>query len=60
MEKANTEELWTLFQDASIDDLLEIAQKTENKEKEQLFNALFNIKLAKRQQEVINQDEFVM
>lgn len=49
MEKANKEELWTLFQDASIDDLLEIAQKTENKEKEQLFNALFNIKLAKRQ-----------
>ncbi|GMR71265.1 hypothetical protein ACN2A0_10085 [Aerococcus viridans] len=60
MEKANTDELWTLFQETSLEELTDRVNESENPKEIRLFKALFNIKLAERQQEVINQDKFVI
>lgn len=60
MEKANTEELWALFQKTSLEELTDRVNEAENPEEIRLFKALFNIKLAERQHEIIRQDEFVM
>lgn len=60
MEKANTEELWTLFQETSLEELTNCVKTAEKPEEIRFFKDLYNIKLAKRQQEIIKQDEFVM
>lgn len=60
MDKANMEEIWRLFQETSFEELTERVNEAEAQEEIRLFKALFKIKLAKRQQEVIKQDKFVM
>ncbi|HDT8196576.1 hypothetical protein IV441_05510 [Enterococcus hirae] len=60
MDKANMDEIWRLFQETSFEELTERVNEAEAQEEIRLFKALFNIKLAKRQQEVIKQDKFVM
>ncbi|MDW3692926.1 hypothetical protein [Enterococcus faecium] len=60
MDKANMDEIWRLFQETSFEELTERVNEAETQEEIRLFKALFNIKLAKRQQEVIKQDKFVM
>lgn len=54
------DEIWRLFQGTSFEELTERVNEAETQEEIRLFKALFNIKLAKRQQEVIKQDKFVM
>ncbi|EIB6804460.1 hypothetical protein VW921_12025 [Enterococcus faecalis] len=60
MDKANMDEIWRLFQETSFEELTERVNEAEAQEEIRLFKALFKIKLAKRQQEVIKQDKFVM
>ena len=59
-ERANTKELWLLFENTDIQHLLESAEKAESDDEEIFFNTMFNLKLQERQQEIINQDKFVM
>lgn len=54
------DELWRLFENTDIQHLLESAENAESEDEEIFFNTMFNLKLQKRQQEIIQQDRFVM
>ncbi|MCZ0718131.1 hypothetical protein OW156_07610 [Aerococcus sp. YH-aer221] len=60
MEKANTEEILALFEETEMTEFYYRAKEAKNEEEEKFFLALYTLKLQKRQQEVIQQDRFVM